>query len=333
MRSILKATVGLAFLAAACGESSRGKTNAGAGTSAGVVPTTGGAQISGGTTSGGGTSGSMTAGGGSSSGGAPSDLPAGAPCTFDSACASGNCGVDGSGHCCLSPERCPLGDGGKACGPVGCDDTGACVYADASTSCGTSSCFNTLYIPFGSCDGTGRCTPGEPLVCPAHHSCNDAGTCNTTCSSSADCARAFFCNASQCILPRTAGSCTEEDDCPSGVCSGLDAGADGGIIPGLCCAQSCLEPSPVCRSTTCEEATGDCLYPVGLICAAPGCQEDKAFVPTCDVHGACLPIVADCPDDLSCNSTNTACNASCTQNADCVSGTTCDVDAGTCSPT
>jgi hypothetical protein len=321
MRSILTATVGLAVLAAACDGPARGGTGASAGTSAGGAPTSGGSA-----TSGGGTGGSTT-----SSGGVPDDLPAGTPCSSDSACASGNCGVDGSGHCCLSPDRCPLGDGGEACGPVGCDDTGACVYADAGASCGVSSCFNTLFIPLGSCDGSGSCNPGTPAVCPAQYKCNDAGTCNKSCNSSADCAANHVCNASRCDNRRSAGGCTEDDDCVSSICSGLDGGADSGGV-GLCCANLCFEPNPVCHSTTCAEATGDCIYPVGMSCAATLCEKDRTFVPACDMHGSCIPAITPCPDDFGCNGTNTACNTSCTRDADCASATFCNVDAGTCGP-
>jgi len=234
------------------------------------------------------------------------------------------------GHCCLSPDRCPLGDGGASCEATGCDDIGACIYPDAGTSCGTPSCYNGLFIPLGSCDGAGGCLSGQAAVCPDRFGCDDAGACHTSCGSSADCAKSYACNAAHCGPQRSAGSCTENDDCVSNDCSGLDAGADGGLTAGLCCAQPCPEPAPACRSQACDEATGDCVYPVGESCSPQLCEKDQNIFPTCDPHGSCIPVVTPCPDDLACNGTNTACNTSCQQDSDCVSGTSCDVDAGTC---
>jgi hypothetical protein len=316
-------------LIAACGGAAKntsGTTSGGA--SNGAAPTTGGAATTGSTggTSGSGggaaTTGAISTGGGSSGG----LLAAGQPCSFDAVCASGICGIGGSGNCCVGPKRCPLGEGSDVvCDPTGCDDTGACMYPGPTTACGMTSCEDGVFTPVGNCNGAGLCDAGTPFLCHSF-GCTDAGACKTTCKDSADCAMPFKCNGGNCYAARSSGPCTEDDDCVSDMCA-LPASADAG--PGNCCQTTCMEGSnPICNSMGCDATTGACLYPEGMVCANSSCANSKSITNTCDILGNCLPTASDCPNDFGCNSERSACNTSCMANTDCASGFFCD--AGAC---
>jgi hypothetical protein len=50
----------------------------------------------------------------------------------------------------------------------------------------------------GTCDGAGGCSPGNSFPC-APYACNSVGTaCYNACSSDANCASGFHCNAGVC---------------------------------------------------------------------------------------------------------------------------------------
>ena len=273
-------------------------------------------------------------GGGGSTGttGAPATttgapLDAGAPCSSNGECQSGVCGVDGddggAGNCCL--DKCVTGD---SCGATGCNDTGACVYPASGTSCGADFC-GAARLTQRACNGAGACVPTNATPCPGDLGCNDAGTaCNTSCSTSKDCAGGYVCNAGACVSPVHVGPCTEDDDCWSNVC-GLNG-------TGHCCYAStrCSTADATCGATDCDPGTGACNYAdAGTSCGsvvascANGMQQDPSV---CDGKGACpTPATRPC-DPFLCGPT--ACLTSCTDATSCGAGDFCDSVASTCCP-
>ncbi len=285
MRSALTATMGLALLMAACG--GRGSTS---------DTTTG---SSGGTTT------------GATTGGAA--LAPGAPCPSDRACASGVCGIEGTGNCCA--KACS-GES-ASCGATSCDETGACIYPSVGSTCGSTACSQSR------CDGAGACVEAAD-VCPGNFACQPDAGCGVSCDSSVGCAANFVCNAHLCVLLEGTGACTENDDCANGIC-----GIHG---TGHCCAVGCISGAP-CGAVDCDGDTGACLYPdAGTACGsvAESCSGHTQQNPSgCDAQGACGSDAGttDC-SPYQCGPT--ACLSGCTDSSNCANGDFCDVASATC---
>jgi len=257
---------------------------------------------------------------GSSSGG--STLPPGQPCTSNQQCASAVCGVGGTGNCCA--QACATID--ATCAASACDATGACSYPAATTSC-PSSCPTadggaTLYA--SSCNGAGACGPVSPAPCPDNFACGSQGSCNTFCSSSAQCAAGFACNDQSCVKPIAIGSCTENDDCNSNHCG------VGGL--GHCCAAACSNLTGACGAFDCGADSGACLYqsdamPCGSV-QQQSCTADTETDPShCDGAGNCATPSVDC-GPYACGAT--ACLTSCGLDGGCASGAFCEVSDSMC---
>jgi len=288
MRVFLSAAVGLTLFAAACGGSSGG-------------------------TSTGGTTGTVSAG---TTGGL---LAAGTPCTGNATCQSSVCGTDGSGHCCTT--ACSTGNN-AACGATDCDDTGACTFPASGTSCGAASCSASMLTSAGNCNGSGNCVAGTQSTCSGNFTCMNATACATTCTSTSDCVGGFFCvvDAGACDAQITAGPCTENDTCTSGVC-----GTSG---TGHCCAGACPNTTSPCGTADCDNTTAACTFPAaGTACGtvAESCADGTQQNPSaCDGAGNCN----DSPGTTSCTPYicgANACLASCTDSTSCVSNDFCDV--------
>src|ERR1700722_17078061 len=71
-------------------------------------------------------------GGGTTTGG----LPPGAPCSSNGVCGPGICGLTGTANCCA--PACSASN--AACGAIGCDDGGACIYPAPGIDCGPTFC-------------------------------------------------------------------------------------------------------------------------------------------------------------------------------------------------
>ncbi len=266
-----------------------------------------------------------TVGGGTGTGGgttAGERLSPGEPCTANSQCSNGACGLDGTGNCCAA--ACSTSD--STCGATGCDATGACSYPDNLTPCGSDSCKADLLGP-RTCNGAGTCIVGATLPCLENLGCNLAATaCNTSCASTTDCASGYVCNATACVAPVTVGACTENDDCLSNRC-GLDG-------TGHCCvgATSCVTGDPICGATDCDPTSGNCDYAdAGTACGSllascsSGTQQDPSV---CDGEGTCpVPATVACTPFV-CGAA--ACLATCQDSTSCVSGDFCELGAQTC---
>ncbi len=299
-------------MAASAGATTNGGALTNGGTTTGPGATSGG--IAAGTTGGGTTSGGTITGTSGTTGAA--GLPAGSPCSSNPACASGICGLNGSGNCCAT--TCSTSD--TTCGATACDPTGACSYPVQDTTCGATACVgDTVSTP--SCNGAGACA-SAPGLCPGNTLCLADGTgCLPSCQSSSDCQTGFSCNAGSCLAPAATGPCSENDDCTSSVC-GLDGG-------GNCCTAACTPTAdPACNPSACDATSGDCVYPAGTACGAFVCTGSMGGAGACDATGVCQPNPTACPGNLGCDDAGTACNTSCATLADCAAGFYCEADAG-----
>jgi len=292
MRTIVATMVGLAFLALGCNGSKGGSTTTGSG-----------GETTGGTT----------------------PLAAGQPCASDGDCASGVCGVSLSGgNCCA--QSCPLGK--APCTVSGCDENGACDYPGPETSCDTT-CTGAA-LNQNACNGGGGCQAVSATACPDHFSCPDGGEatgddagCQTTCTSGADCATGFVCNAGGCVAPVPTGACTEDDDCSSGAC-----GVTGS---GHCCRVTCTGSTPPCGAADCDPQTGACLY--GDSATACGstpqsCSGTTELSPShCDGVGNCGTVATSCAP-YACGATT--CLTTCSDGGGCASGAFCELSHASC---
>jgi hypothetical protein len=243
------------------------------------------------------------------------------PCTSNTQCLTGICGIHGTGNCCLA--TCDTSD--ATCGATDCDPvTATCVFPTTTTPCGQggSSCVDSGIVTNG-CNGMGACAPFS-TPCDNHYACNAAGTaCLTTCGVITDCASGFYCNTGACLAQRATGPCSSDEVCISGLCGISGTGH-------FCCTTACSTTDPICGATDCN-ATGACAYPSKTTsCGDAGsCTNGTQTAPTvCDGMGSCPPpAVSDCTPYV-CGAS--ACLTTCTTNSDCVSGDFCDTGKSAC---
>jgi hypothetical protein len=286
-------------LASACGGS--GTTS---GTTGGATTTTGGSTT--------GTSGTSSTGGTTTGGGGRAP---GADCSNNSQCTSNICGVNGSGKCCST--LCATS--ATVCTASGCDGAGACIYP-RGVSCGADFC-NGGSLTMSACNGAGTCLAGASAPCPNHFQCMNGTACNTQCGVATDCQSGYYCAASQCVPKLAVGPCTNNSICISGFCD--IAGS------GNCCTAQCMPTTdPACDATSCDVASGACVYPAMKACGAMSCAGSMLTAGACDATGACVPTPSPCPNNLVCNNAGTACLATCSTTANCVTGFYCS--GGSC---
>ncbi len=169
------------------------------------------------------------------------------------------CDAPNAGTCTTIPGK-PHGartcaTDGSACGGA-CSGTVAdrCAFPDVATGC-ASTCADGLRNA-GACDGKGACILQGPRPCPGNYACLDPKTCRTTCTTNAECARSYGCEAGKCV--------------PVAYCDGQQTiiGVDGKSKTD-CTPFTCDTATNRCRNV-CEDVNG---------CAAP-------FV--CNVAGECV---------------------------------------------
>ena len=145
----------------------------------------------------------------------------GSECAAGTQCASGFCA---GGVCCASActETCyacavpgsvgscvpvPAGqDPASQCPPSspstcgragGCNGAGACQLHPAGTQCGAPSCADSSAVSAATCDGLGRCAPGDTRSCGAYRC--EGNACRSRCTSSNDCREGFACSGGSCL--------------------------------------------------------------------------------------------------------------------------------------
>ena len=321
MRGSMMGLLGVGLLlATACGRTALGSltsvtiTTGGEGTGSGTSGTSG-------TTSGTTTSGTTTTGTGSTTGTSGTTGSTGIPgatCTSNAQCMSNVCGVDGTGRCCT--VACPISD--ATCGATACNAAGACIIPAPGIACGTDSCSGDM-LAKQVCSGQGDCVTNAAAPCPNKFVCQDATSCKTTCTVTADCTTGFHCNGGACQAQQATGACTENDDCTSGIC-----GASG---KGHCCTATCSTNDPTCGATDCDATTGACVYPtVATVCAPGSCTGNtQTNVVNCDGSGTCLlpAKTTDC-SPFVCGATS--CFTQCNDNTRCIATDFCDTLNGAC---
>lgn len=163
---------------------------------------------------------------------------------------------------------------GTACGGA-CSGTVAdrCTFPDATTGCGAS-CADGVRNA-GACDTKGACILQGPRPCPGNYACLDDKACRTTCSTNAECARGYGCEAAKCI--------------PIAYCDGQQTiiGVDGKSKTD-CAPFTCDTSTNRCR-VTCEDVNG-CAPPffcnvAGECVAPPSAPSGCAVTTTADLGG------------------------------------------------
>ncbi|AKT37388.1 uncharacterized protein CMC5_015240 [Chondromyces crocatus] len=287
----------------------------------GDAPSTpsGGSGGSGGdaTTTGGGQGGTAGQGG--------TNLEVGEPCGTASQCQSGFC-VDGvccDTACNATCQACSAtakgagedGTCGNAadnqdphndcesedqttCGRDGtCDGAGSCRLYPTGSSCGeTAGCDSGVQTSPDQCDGAGTCLIGGTESCGSY-ACDPTGmSCLSSCTTIADCATGFYCNAqNECVAQKTGinQACTAglEGECASGYC-----------VDGYCCNDACDGECRAC--STAKKGTGS--------------------------NGTCGNVAINTDPDAECNGftcSGGACRTTCSGSTQCVVNYTCTSNA------
>lgn len=225
----------------------------------------------------------------------------GASCAADADCASGACDLHRCTQTCASNDDCidPLGYS-----PAGC------VNARGATWCRFLDCPSSLASGFWTLDPEGNACVGErPVACQLAKSgcgctsCSDSeycpgfGACQKKKQSGQTCGSSFECNHI---------GCNQRDVDGVQVCT-VPLGA-------ACTDQNCSVCRRVGVGTVCSRGCakkvgsqqGDC--PAGYLCSsAPGDKYSNLCIPTCTSN-------ADCPSGASCNVLPDLSGMSCTTN-------------------
>ncbi len=303
----------------------------------------------------------------------------GAACALGSECTSASC-VDGV--CCNTAcgDRCAACDiPGKVgvCSPVlagaphgtrtacvgtavgtdcgfqcqGAIDTTSCHYPVTGAACGSFSCSAGVERHTSTCNGMGLCND-VPKAC-APYGCG-AVSCNSVCSTTADCGALHACKAGMCVPAAANGTtCATSVDCASGHCvDGLccDAACDAQCAAcdvsgklGVCSTvagkphgarTACATPTDVCGARQCDgKDTATCagfVSGTAVTCAPASCSgATSTGASSCDGAGACKAATPRPCAPYGCASG--ACKTSCATSADCdANGYECS--AGSCVP-
>ena len=293
----------------------------------------------------------------------------GSPCKSGGQCRSGACA---DGVCCntLCKAGCvactlpgfkgqcrnvPLGQdprgacqGTAQCGAKACDGKGACEPAlPATTACGAKTCSNGQLTSY-RCDGKGSCDTKQPIKTPcAGYPCGGKGACASSCVSTSDCAKGFYCDNKVCRGNLVNGKACGKNPaaCASGKC-----------VDGVCCATDCAAG---CMACNVPKHLGSCHnVPLGQdprnacagtsqcgkdVCAGDGkCAAAKTgtqCLAQCSPTSPTTLVTKSCASDGTCSSTQVSlcgaykcstisgkaqCRTTCDQAVECAEGSLCD---------
>src|SRR5450432_530260 len=282
----------------------------------------------------------------------------------DKACngACQSCALTGTLGACTNvptgiadPAGLCLDLGGAGCGTNGKCQAGACQKYAKGTPCKDSTCppATTNFTAGSTCDGNGACqTPASSSCFP--YSCG-AKVCKVACGADADCATPAVCIMGSCGLKGMGKTCADGTECLSKFCA-----------QGVCCNSACngscqscalaaslgtcssvpngaADPQGTCQNkgqASCDtdglcDGKGACrLYAGGTQCAKASCPtggSTLAPAKTCDGVGNCQAAATIACAPFMCNATsNQACNATCTTDAECLPPNICDPTTNQC---
>jgi hypothetical protein len=257
-------------------------------------------------------------------------------------------GTDPDDDCALQPA--------STCGQDGqCDGASACRLHAADTECQQPSCLNAQLTTW-ACNGGGSCL-SSTSSCNGY-SCASSAACNTTCTTSSQCAPSHYCAVNVCQPKLSNGTaCTSAAQCSSTFC--VDGVCCDGACLGLCTACSAAkkgagggasgicgpiadgtDPDAECpndgvascqRDGQCDGAGACRLYASGVSCGATVCTGSNSVTGQICIGGACSPggVTVPC-DPYLCS--GGACTNPCVSDAGCVQVPPHYCDAGTCKP-
>jgi len=268
----------------------------------------------------------------------------------DGMCANANAGSNPRTMCANETATSPCGLDGT------CDGNGQCRKVPANQPCGQASCnASQMFVPAGTCSGTGTCTPGTPQDCGIY-ACATTG-CAKPCTGATDCPTTQYCSSNgTCKTKKTLGTgCGAGTECNSGYCSTADQVCCDKACTGLCtsclkantgqadgtCAASLLGMDPhnectpddvsTCGKDGACDGKGAChLFASGTGCG-PGSCSGPTFTPakTCNGTGTCAPSGTDVNCGQSACSTD-GCKTMCTVDGDCAASSYCNTTSHQC---
>jgi hypothetical protein len=269
------------------------------------------------------------------------------PCTEGQRCSTGYCE---DGICCDRPcgtcqacVRVKTGQPDGTCAPIP-------KGTDPDNECTNPTC--TAGVQKGDeCDGVGACNTAdidcEPYVCKA-----SGDRCNTSCTTSADCAADAYCDKGTSTCVKKHGNsvqCTADEQCTTkncvdgvccnAVCNGQCEACDVDGHAGTCTAvtgiphgkrSACVTDNAPCAGTCDGTNRATCTYPGGSTTCAPSTCSSATEQPfSCDGQGACVQAAPIACGNYACG--DTGCKKTCTVNDDCATGFICQDSA--CIPT
>jgi len=241
---------------------------------------------------------------------------------------------------CNGAETCSSGSC-VAGAPLVMDDANPCT-ADAcdpvagvthtAVAAGTSCADSNLCNGAETCDGSGQCAAGTPVLCAASDQCHLAGTCDpptgacsnpakpdgSSCSDGNGCTTSDTCQAGACLAGNPV-VCAASDSCHgAGVCDPISGACSDPVLPdgtacddaticnGLetCVDGTCTAGTPIdvdddnpCTADACDPVNGAFHdpAPAGTSCESDGnaCNGESS----CDAAGACQPGTPPSTDD------------------------------------
>jgi len=250
--------------------------------------------------------------------------PDGFACTGDNKCVTGDTCQAGV---CVNGQQPVICDSGNPCIVDSCDPEVGCVqqFKIEGASCDDGNPCDGNEI----CDGAGHCVEGTPVVCQPPDQCHEAGVCDP---GTGECVYDMLPNGTSC---NDNNSCTYNDTCQEGVCTGTPADLNsdpnncgqcgyrcatvGSNIcsSGRCCGNT--SAGSICcgmgyRPTTCTYLCGT--YPCNCYYIPYTCNCREVFTGNhCGSFGtsACYETVCDTCYDQQCNTCYQYCDSPCCQ--------------------
>ncbi len=168
------------------------------------------------------------------------------------------CNLAGSEGTCLPvtgappPGRAPCAGAGACAGACNGGNRTACVFPGQGTTCGPAACEGDSSRASSTCDGAGVCQDATPQGCAPYGCDPGAGSCRTSCATTADCAAGNVCDVTQhrCVLSTTT--------CKDATTVRNPDGSEASCLPYRCtagvCRDACSAPLDCADGYVCEQS-------------------------------------------------------------------------------